>query len=397
MDVYDIGILGSGVAGTFAIQQINKSAPNTKLLVIEMGRPPLKRRSQMCGWLGCLPSSDGKFFVKEPDNVYRKDYKSAHEKLIKVLDKVINTSKLLKNNPNPSFIKRLNKNNFEYECNEYLQLYPKDIHTLSKYISEEVENENITNAFDEEIKSIKRENDQFVIETEYNTFICKKILLATGRSGWKFANSIFKNFGIISDEKSCEFGIRVEADSTFFSDLKESWCTLRKDNVSYGPFCWSGTVIPEDHVDFAISAFRGNENRWQTVKTSFSILKKVEFDKDAVYQLDRLGKLTFLMTNDRILKEKIASIMNDKSKVSILKEYSWVKEALKNIDVLFPELISKGFFHTPTLYPMASKVDVSKTFETGVKDLFVAGESAGYKGLYNAAITGIIAGTYLTK
>ena len=65
MSNYDIGIIGAGVAGAFAALRIAKEYKNFKTIVFDLGRPPMKRRRQLEGWFGCLPNSDGKFYLSD--------------------------------------------------------------------------------------------------------------------------------------------------------------------------------------------------------------------------------------------------------------------------------------------------------------------------------------------
>jgi uncharacterized FAD-dependent dehydrogenase len=117
----------------------------------------------------------------------------------------------------------------------------------------------------------------FIISTDNQEFSCKRLILASGRSGWRWVKKIFSDLGIIENDDISKFGIRVEMNSEILSDFKKSCCTFTSKDVTIGPLCWNGTVIPEDHVDMAISAFRSNENRWLTNKVSFNIIGNRQF------------------------------------------------------------------------------------------------------------------------
>jgi len=112
--------------------------------------------------------------------------------------------------------------------------------------------------------------------------------------------------------------------------------------------------------------------------------------EDSVKYIDRIGQLTFILTNERVLKEKISSILTKRAKISILSEYDWLVSAISNIATFIPE-ISNGSFYTPTLLPIVSKVKLNAKLQTEHKDLILAGETAGYSGLLFAILSGIIA------
>src|SRR5271155_3788983 len=91
-NVFDVCIVGMGVAGAFATLKLSKEHKNIKVLGIELGRPPAKRRRQCEGWLGCLPNSDGKLFqndiLKVAEIVGNRKTKAAHTWFNKALSNV---------------------------------------------------------------------------------------------------------------------------------------------------------------------------------------------------------------------------------------------------------------------------------------------------------------------
>ena len=181
-------------------------------------------------------------------------------------------------------------------------------------------------------------------------------------------------------------------------EFNKSNCTLMKGtDIEIGPFSWFGTVIPEDHLDIAISAFRSNENRWKTDKVSFSLIGNRPFPGTGFEQTDRIGKLTFVLSNDRIIKEKVSNIIAGKSKISIIPEYNWLKETLVELSTAIPELAVKAQYHVPTIMPMAPKINLGNNLESEIDGMFVAGESAGIHGILAAATTGILAASEVVK
>ena len=74
---------------------------------------------------------------------------------------------------------------------------------------------------------------------------------------------------------------------------------------------------------------------------------------------------------------------------------------MKNIIIDFssviPEILTKAYFHVPTIIPFTPKINIGNNLETEVNGLFVAGESAGINGILSAATTGIIAADMVCK
>jgi hypothetical protein len=397
---FDVAILGLGVAGVLATYALAEK--NAKVLGIELGRPPAKRRSQMCGFLGLLPFSDGKFYTTDTKRIAEltsdKKAKKAYEEVAAIFKNVMDFNLVKDRQPQTAADKRIKKQGFKLQLNNYIQLYPKDIHALSRLIAEKLENRsNITLSFDNEILALSKVRGQFLITTQEGEFKAKKVVMAVGRSGWRWAQQVFNQFGLIQDNQYARFGIRIEMPATAMKDFNKSNCTLLKEGLEVGPLSWNGTIVPEDHYDMAISAFRSNETRWKTDKVSFSYIRSVPTDNQGFEQTDRIGKLTFILANDRITKERVSSILNKRSKLSILPDYDWLAPDMEEFSQVVPDLVSKGYFHVPTLLPLPASIDLTSGLRTQIEDLYVVGENTGVVGLLAAAETGLIVADSVSK
>lgn len=397
MNYFDFGIIGAGVAGAFATYKLAKEHKNSKVVLFDLGRPPMKRRRQLEGWLGVLPNSDGKLYLNDADKVANivgtRKAKSSTKWVSNVISNVSDFKTIKDKSPSVALDKRIKKAGYDVQLNNHIQMYPKEIHALSKFMSDLIESvKNVTFCFDNEVMSITKQKNMFLVQTENEEYKCKKILISVGRSGWRWATDVYSKFGIIESDDVARFGVRVEMPSQFLKDFNKSNCTITHGtDLEVGPFSWNGTVIPEDHVDLAISSFRSNENRWKTDKVSFSFIGNRSFPLKGSEQTDRIGKLAFVLANDRIIKEKISTIMTSKSKISLIKEYDWIGAELERFSQIIPDLLTKAYFHVPTIMPLVPSINIGDNLETEVDGMFVAGESAGVSGLLSAAMMGAAA------
>jgi uncharacterized FAD-dependent dehydrogenase len=402
-NIFDCGVIGLGVAGAFCIYKLASQNKDMKILAIEAGRPWLKRRQQMFGFLGCLTTSDGKFFTNNINDVANivglRKAKSANTYFNNVLNQIDDFKITKDHSLSISLEKRIKKQGYTVSLNDYTQIYPKQIHMLSKQMADVLENNsNITFSFDNEAMRIVKQKGTFIITTEEQEYRCKKLIIAVGRAGWRWANELYNSLGIIEDNDIARFGIRVEANSSIFKDFNKSNCSIFKgDDLEIGPMSWYGTVIPEDHTDMAISAFRSNEVRWKTDKVSFQFIGNRPFPSNGFEQADRLAKLTFLIANDRIVKERVSSIISGRSKLSMMHEYDWLKESILDFAKIIPEITTKAYFHLPTIIPLCSQINIGKNLETDIDGMYVAGESAGIRGLLAAGLTGLIVADEVCK
>ena len=187
MSIYDIAIVGAGVAGSFAAYKLAKEHKNLKCVMFDIGRPPAKRRRQLEGFLGCLPNSDGKLYLSDSDKVSHlvgnRKAKSSLKQVTSIIEKVADFN-ITKDKPLAvATEKKVKKLGFDIQANNFVQLYPKEIHALSKHIADTIEiGNNITYSFDNEVKSITKQKNQFTIVTETEEFKAKKLIICVGRS-----------------------------------------------------------------------------------------------------------------------------------------------------------------------------------------------------------------------
>jgi hypothetical protein len=394
---YDVIVIGCGVAGAFCCLRLAEKNKDIKVLGIELGRPPAKRRHQCSGWIGLFPNSDGKLFLSDLPKIAElvgdKKAKSAYEWVQDVLRNIDDFKITKDRSPSPNMEKKIDRAGYQITLNDHIQVYPKDIHALSKHMADTIEhNKNVSFSFDNEVKSIYKQRGTFIVNTEEQEYRAKKLVIAVGRSGWRWARHLYSNFGIINHNDTARFGIRVEMNASTLKDLNKSHCTLTKGGqLEVGPFSWFGTVIPEDHVDLAISAFRSNEARWKSDKVSFSLIGNRTFLNQGFEQTDRLGKLTFVLSNDRIIKERVSYILAGKSKVSLMHEYDWLIETIQELGTIMPEIMTRAYFHIPTIVPLAPSINIESNLESEIDGMFVVGESAGIPGILAASCMGKIA------
>lgn len=401
--VFDICIVGAGVAGLFAAYRLSEKKKKQKVIIVEVGRAAAKRRLQMTGYFGLLMNSDGKFYSNDIKNTASligiKKSKSLSKYVKSIIKQVSDCKNIKDTTPSKSMLKKIKKSGFKIQTNDLFQLYPKDIHALSRIIASKIEAAGYTSAmsFDNEALTITKQKNIFTIQTEKGEIQAKKVIFCVGRSGWRWAQEVFTNFGLVEEDDYARFGIRIEMPSHILKDFNGSNCKLYKPDVEIGPLSWSGCVVPEDHINMAIASFRSNEERWETDKVSFQLIANVRYPNEGCKQTQRIGELTWILANERIAKERISAILNKKSRVSIMSEYNWLSKYIKDLSAIIPEVMTKAYFHIPTIIPLPPGINIGTNLETELDNFYVAGETAGVMGLYAAAIMGCAAADAVSK
>lgn len=398
---YDVGIVGAGVAGCLAAYKLC-FYKSTKVILFDIGKSFAKRRRQLEGALGCFPNGDGKLYSGDFEKVHSlvdgRKLRKSHNWLMDLFQEIGPCKEIKDSLPNSSLQKKIKELNFDIETNNYIQWKPEYIHKLSKIIADKIEETgNIELSFDNQVYKIYKKKNLFNISTANGDFLCKKIIFGPGRSGWRWATDIYKELGLSSKDNVARFGMRLEISGQYTKDLNKSHCKLIRKDVEVGPFFWNGTVIPEDHADVVISAFRSNEDRWKTEKVSFPVIGSVEFPDQGVAQCDRLAKLAFLLSNDRVGKERIRDFMKDKNDLCLIPEYGWLKNVITELYELFPLLQTRGSYHVPAITALPSEINLSKELESDLEGMYIVGEAAGIQGIMAASLMGILVSDEILK
>lgn len=394
--IFDVAILGGGIGGCFSALRLSEEHSNLSTIMIDLGRPFGKRGRFLERALGCFPNSDGKLYLNNLNDVKSlvpsKKANSSYNWVMKQLNNICKTKLIEEIKPLAPAIKRLDALGYTTINNSYYQWKPESIHKLSKNLVDRLEeNTNLTLSFDNQIFDVKKVKEDFIITTANGEIIAKKIIMAVGRSGWRWVSEVYKEFGLTMDDDVATYGVRCELPEENLKEFNHAHMSIFKDNLEIGPLSWNGTVIPEDHADVVISAFRSNEDRWKTDNVSFSVLSSRSFPKEGVYQMDRLSKLAFLLFNERVSREKIKLLYKKDNILNMIPEYQWIKDTITELEELMPGLIAYGSYHVPNILPLIPPILLGENLETEVDGLFAAGESCGLIGLLTAAMTGMVA------
>ena len=416
----DIGIIGAGIAGVFAALRLAEKHPDLKVVVFEFGPPPpnclrqdpiqvKRRRRQLEGWLGCFPTGDGKIYLQEDTEkilqlVDGRKVRNLKDWFVNKLNEVYNPALVTSKQPSSRIQKSITETGFDFKLHEYFQWFPDQIHQLSKLSAERIEAAgNVQLNFDTEVFSFRKVNKKFVIHTSIGDVSTKKLIVSVGRTGWRWVHKQYKDLGLLQEnDASVKYGIRVEMPSSTLKDFHKSHCSLLSQSLEVGPMYWMGSIIQEDHENMTIAAFRANEARWKSDKVFFSVQKSIPLQEaakpergtppeDPCAYIDRVAQLTHCLSGDRVGREKITSFLKGMGDLATMPEYNWIKESLHQIEHIFPNIISRGYFHVPDIDTSVSKINIKPNLETDLDGLFVCGESAGIKGIAAAGIMGAIA------
>ncbi len=275
-----------------------------------------------------------------------------------------------------------------------------------------------------------------VIDVEKNRLVTSdgeklyfdRLILAPGRGGARWLESIVKNLGIKFVYNPIDIGVRVEVPSIIMEEI----CSINWDpkvhirTPSYDDFvrtfCVSpyGFVVKETHDEFCL--VNGHSLRGKTSEnTNFAFLVKVSlteplentnlYGESIALQattigggkpiLQRLGDLLCgqRSTWNRIERSYVKPTLRDVTPgdISMAIPYRFVKDIIEGLEIL-DRLIPGVADNSTLLYATeikfhGLKVLTDKFLRTSIPEIYVAGDGAGLsRGIVGAALSGILAG-----
>ena len=446
----DVIIVGGGPAGMFAAYYLCEHS-DLRVLLIEMGKEPLKRKCPMSDnqeCLGCTPChilsgiggaglfSDGKL------NYIHKLGKSdltqfmprpQAEALIDETETIFNRFGM--DSPvYPTDMAEARK------IRQKAKRYGIDLLIIrQKHLGSECLPEHITAMRDyikskgvvfhtsEEVKDVIVEKFQVTgVVTNRRSYRAGKVILAPGRVGANWIGSLAQKYDIGLKQRGIEVGVRVEVHNDIMQDL----C-----NVIYDPtffiqtskyddqtrtFCTNqgGFVTQENYSRFVCvngHAFRHRKSE----NTNFAFLSKVVLTEpvtDNQAYGEAIGSLASLIGGGKPILQRFGDLKRGRRSTwnRIKKSYiepSLIDVVCGDIAMALPERILTNIFegldklnlvipgvsndetllYAPEIKFFATQLETTGNLETKIKGMYVAGDGPGVAGnIVSASATGLI-------
>lgn len=258
---------------------------------------------------------------------------------------------------------------------------------------------------------------------------CKHLVLAPGRDGAEWLTGQAKKIGIATFNNEVDIGVRVEVPNVVMDhltkDLYEAKLVYYSDTFEnkVRTFCMNpGGVVSEEHYDGKIAVVNGHsysDKALKTENTNFAILVSTKFTEPFNQPIEYgkyIAQLGNMLTGGGIMVQRLGDLLmgrrtdasrlcksitiptlksavpGDLSYVLPQRYLTSIVESLKAFDKLAPGLYSRDVL----LYGIevkfySSKVEVDKTFQTCIKNMYTIGDGAGItRGLMQASATGIV-------
>lgn len=434
MNNYDIIFVGAGAAGVFAAYEFTKMNTDKKVLLIDSGNIIHRRKCPisegkvkncikcdpcniMEGFGGAGTLSDGKYnitteFGGELHTVLGRDkaidlmeyvdsvlvsFDSEESKLYETASTDLKAT-CLKNN-----LHLLNAKVRHFGTDRNVEILKK-IYDYTK--------DKVAYQFNTTAKEVEKTEEGFLVKTDKGDFSCKKLVLASGRSGSKWMSQIFDKFGIQTLSNRVDIGVRVELPAEIFKhitdEVYESKIIYKTDryNDMVRTFCMNpyGIVVTENtNGVITVNGHAYADEDKLSPNTNFALLVSNTFTepfKDSNEYGESIARLSNMLGGGVILQRFGDLVKGRRSSERRMKKCFTIptlqatpgdlslvipKRQLDNIIEMIYQLdkIAPGTANEDTLlYGVEvkfynSKVEINEEFETSVEGLYAVGDGSG--------------------
>ncbi|HHY13064.1 MAG TPA: NAD(P)/FAD-dependent oxidoreductase [Thermoanaerobacterales bacterium] len=457
MKKYDVIIIGSGPAGIFAALELIKKDEKLNIAIIEKGKDIEKRYcpasdgktscincptcSIVSGWGGAGAFSDGKLTLTTDFGGWLDEYMHKDQVLswINYVDQIYtkfgatgvihgtdeeNAKKIQRRAATadlrliPAKIKHLGTD----KCFDVLK-------NMKKYLDEKTDiftNTSVSRLIvkDNEIKGVVIDNDK---ELYADYVVC-----GPGREGSEWFAKEASRLGLDMDANPVDLGLRIEVPSVIMEHITDVvyesklifYSEQFDDRVRTFCMCPQGKVVIENNSGLLTVNGHSFADK-KTENTNFALLVSKSFTKPFKEPIS-YGKYIAALANmlgDNVLVQRLGDLLSGRRStaerikrglveptlheatpgdLSLVLPYRYlisILEMLKALDKVAPGIYSR---HT-LLYGVeakfySSRLKLTPTFETQIRNLFAVGDGAGItRGLAQASVSGVIAAGEITK
>jgi hypothetical protein len=448
--VYDVIIVGGGPAGLFAAYYLGEHS-HRRVLLIEMGKGPLKRScpaKESQGCLGCRPCnilsgiggaglfSDGKLnYIYKLGKTDLTQYmpRTEAETLIGDTEKIFNRFGM--DGPvYPTDMETARKFRKRAKMHGIDLLLIRQKHLGSECLPDHIagmrnhiKSKHVIIHTSEEVKDVVVENDRIRgVVTNRKTYYADTVILAPGRVGANWIGNLAQKYGLGLTQRGIEVGVRVEVHNDIMQDICEViydptfFIQTDKYDDQTRTFCTNrgGFVTQENYHKFVCvngHAYR----RKKSENTNFAFLSKVVLTEpvtDNQAYGEAIGSLASLIGGGKPILQRFGDLKRGRRSTwnRIQKGYiepsltdvvcgdiamalperilTNIIEGLEKLNLVIPGVANaETLLYAPEIKFFATQVDTDSHLETRIKGMYVAGDGPGVAGnIVSASATGLI-------
>jgi uncharacterized FAD-dependent dehydrogenase len=439
-NIYDVILIGAGTAGLFAANRLAGSG--LKVLVIDRGDEPEKRKDMNFGVGGAGTFSDGKLNLShriggDPSSFGRSA--SEVEEYIELVDNIFTENGVAggySGTNDKSFRELMRKAHavgVDFIYAKQRHIGTDRLHIIINRFYQQLVKKEISFRINTRIRSIDYRDNIFILSNEKEQFRAESIIAAPGRAGAYWLREQARKLGIKNMYGPIDVGVRVEFPADIYREIAKVMydAKFRLYTKSYDDlvrtFCTNpnGYIVKEEFDDFVLVNGHAKWNS-KTNNTNFALLSRVtltdpvedttKYGRDIACLATTIGggkpilqRLTDFVSGrrstwDRIAKSAVTPTLSDVTPGDIAMAFPHrivtnLMEGLSELNHIISGLQSNStLLYAPEIKFYDTKYTVTPNLETNVNNFFVAGDASGHsRGIIYSAVTGIFAAEGVLK
>ena len=435
MENYDVIVVGAGAAGAFMAYEFKKLNTDKKVLIIDGGRQVANRSCPitegkvdhcihcnpcniMYGFGGAGTLSDGKYNITTNFGGDLHEY-IGEKKAMDLMEYV--DSVLMDFDGGELELYSTDKNDLKTKCLQH------DLHLLdakvrhfgterNKIILQKIYDyvkDEIDFKFKTMVTEVSYENEIYTLKTnDGETYTCKDLVLAAGRSGSKWISKICDQFEVPTRKNRVDIGVRVEVPAEVFKHITDDvyeakiMYQTKQYNDVVRTFCMNpyGQVVVENTNGIqTVNGHSFTDPNLQSPNTNFALLVTNKFTEpfeDSNEYGESIARLSNMLGGG-VLMQRFGDLVKGRRSSERRMAKSFTKPTLNatagDLSLVMPkrqlddiiemiyqlDKIAPGMANDDTLlYGIEVKfynsvVDVDSNFETRQKGLYCLGDGSG--------------------
>ena len=433
-NIYDVILIGAGSAGLFAANRLAGSG--LKVLVIDRGDEPEKRKDMNFGVGGAGTFSDGKLNLShriggDPSSFGRSA--SEVEEYIEMVDNIFTEIGVAGSYSGTNgkslqdLMRAAHAVGVDFIYAKQRHIGTDRLHVIINRFYQRLVKKGISFRVNTRIRSIDYRDNIFILSNEKEQFRAESIIAAPGRAGAYWLREQAKKLGVQNMYGPIDVGVRVEFPADIYSEIAKVMydAKFRLYTKSYDDlvrtFCTNpnGYIVKEEFDGFVLVNGHAKCNS-KTENTNFALLSRVtltdpvedttKYGRDIARLATTIGggkpilqRLTDFVSGrrstwDRIAKSAVTPTLTDVTPGDIAMAFPHrivtnLMEGLSVLNQIISGLQSNStLLYAPEIKFYDTKYTVTPNLETNVNNFFVAGDASGHsRGIIYSALTGIFA------
>jgi thioredoxin reductase len=361
MKIYDLAIVGTGLAG--ALAAVIASEAGLEVLVLEKGYGPKDRKNLVYGWLGHSLYTMSRIDTSHDGFTNESAFDMALDCCRKANGGRLEQYQAWETLPGELPLRALGTSHYQADpsCGRELaqQFYQRLMATSKADI-----------LFGTEVERLEHTRGCFVLHTTRGKLEARTCLLSTGGHSAEWILNLCASFGLSVSNARMRLGLRVEVPARLLRTFLQVAGDLRleAEDALLDDMRQNSLVADRDDKGL-LSTFTYTTSGRHSERTSFM----ASFDAGEDFlEMARLVRIINVLANDRIRRERAIDFVHGHSVLEHLEQFNSIRTALLDLNKMVPSFLGCATVHIPETR-IGGILPVDENMKTAFTGLYGAG------------------------